>query len=120
MFLSGTTNIQPGDGVSFTLDRDALAAVAGSVDPYFQEKDVFKEVICLFKEKSTLADRGQRKSLLFRAEESTAQIVFSSKVNEGAWELDHVLIKDFDGGECKLTSSQIPDRNFYDLSIATA
>jgi hypothetical protein len=118
MFLSGITNIAPGDGVSFTLDRDDLALACASVDTYFADKAVFKEVICSFQQKIATGDKPQRKSLSYRTGQDSSQMVFSSTASEGDWELVQVIVKDFDGGQCKLEPADIPSRNFYDLIIA--
>lgn len=117
MFLSGTTNIQAGNGETFTLDYSALAAVAGLKDPYFNQVEVMKEVLCLYQEQSSTATRPQRKTLTYKNGSTTNEIVFSVKANPGTWEIAEVLIKDQDGGELHLSGSDIPDRALYELYI---
>lgn len=120
MFLTGTTNIQAGNGETFTLDYDALAVVAGAKDPYFAEKAVIKEVICLYQEASSVLTRPQRKSLSYKDGSLADQIVFSVKANAGTWELTEVIVKDFDGGDVTLTPSDIPDRALYEIYLSAA
>lgn len=119
MFLTGTTNIQAGNGENFILDYDALAALAGTFDPYFAEKAVFKEVLCLFQEQSSIATRPQRKSLSFKNGATSCQIIFSVKANAGTWVLKEVTIQDKDGGSLIIKDSQIPDLASYELYITS-
>lgn len=120
MFLTGTTNIQAGNGENFVLDYDALAALAGTIDPYFAEKNVYREVFCLYQEASSSATRPQRKTLNYRNNETTCPILFSIKANPGVWSLAEVLINDKDGGGLIINSTQIPDLAMYDLLITSA
>jgi len=119
MFLTGTTNIQAGNGEDFVLDYDQLAQLAGTFDPYFAEKAVYREVLCLYQEASTTASRPQRKTLSYKNGETVDQLVFSVKANPGVWSLSEVLIKDRDGGELIISAPQIPNLALYDLLITS-
>ena len=119
MFLTGTTNIQAGNGENFILDYDALAALAGTIDPYFAEKGVFKEVLCLYQEQSFVGSAPQRKSLNYKNGATTSQMIFSVKANAGTWILKEVLIQDKDGGSLIINNSQIPDLASYELYITS-
>ena len=110
MFLTGNTNIQAGNGETFTLDYNALAAVAGVKDAYFSEKAVIRDVLCLYQEQSFASTRPQRKTLSFIEGSTSNEIVFSVKAIPGTWELTEVLLRDRDGGELILSGSEIPDR----------
>ncbi len=49
MFLGGDTNIDRGSGKTFTLDRNDLASLAGSLDDgYFGDTSFWKEVVVTF------------------------------------------------------------------------
>lgn len=117
MFLTGTTNIQAGNGEVFTLDHNALALLAGSLDSYYGEKGVFFEVLCLYQEATSEATSPQRKTLSYKNGATTSQIVFSITAKPGTWVLEEVVIKDKDGGSLIIRSSQIPNLASYDLNI---
>jgi hypothetical protein len=117
MFLTGTTNIQAGNGENFVLDYDVLAALAGTIDSYFGEKLVYREVLCLYQNSGSEATRPQRKTLSYKDGQTSSQIVFSVKANPGVWSISEVLIKDKDGGELIISASQIPNLEMYDLYI---
>jgi hypothetical protein len=117
MFLTGTANIQPGNEESFVLDYDALASLAGTIDPYFAEKEVYREVFCLYQEASSVASRPQRKTLNYKNGTTISSMVFSIKANPGIWSISKILINDKDGGELIIRASQIPDLALYDLMI---
>jgi hypothetical protein len=117
MFLTGTTNIQAGNGETFTLGYSALATLAGTLDPYYAETAVYREVLVMYKEQSTVASRSQRKTLCFKDGGTTDQVIFSVKASTGVWILDHVLILDRDGGSLIIKSSDIPTVSSYDLLI---
>lgn len=119
MFLSGTTNIQVGNGETFTLDYDALALLAGTFDPYFSEKGAYREVLVSYKTQVNEATRAQRKTLCFKGESNTDVLIFSTKAIPGIWVLDQVLIQDMDGGSLIITSADIPDLSSYELLITT-
>lgn len=120
MFLTGTTNIQAGNGEVFTLDYNALASLAGTIDPYFSDTAVFKTVLCLYQLNASSADRPQRKTLAFKNGETTDMIIFSVKATAGTWKLSEVLINDKDGGELIIPSSQIPNVESYELYTTSA
>lgn len=119
MFLTGTTNIQAGNGEVFVLDYDALAVLAGTIDPYFAEKGVYREVFCLYEEASSVATRAQRKTLNYKDGATTSNMIFSVKASPGVWSLLEVLINDKDGGQLIISASQIPDLALYDLFITS-
>lgn len=120
MFLTGTTNIQAGNGVVFTLDYNALALTAGVVDSYFSEKAVYRKVLCMYEVKTTTATNGQRKTLSFVNGNTTDMMVFSTYAQAGWWELKEVVIEDQDGGSLILSGSQIPNRELYEILITSA
>jgi hypothetical protein len=119
MFLTGTTNIQAGNGENFVLDYDALAIVAGTIDQYFADKAVYREVICMYQQASSTATRPQRKNLSYKNGSINSQIIFSTKAGIGAWSLTEVVIKDKDGGELIISDAQIPNLALYDLLITS-
>lgn len=119
MFLSGTTNIQAGNGETFVLDYDALAIVAGTIDQYFAEKAVYREVICMYQQASSTGTRPQRKNLSYKNGSTDSQIIFSTKASTGTWSLNEVVIKDRDGGELIISNAQIPNLALYDLLITS-
>lgn len=119
MFLTGTTNIQAGNEENFVLDYDALALLAGTLDPYFAEKEVYREVFCLYQEASSVASRSQRKTLNYKNGATISTIFFSVKANPGTWRISEILINDKDGGELIIAASKIPDLALYDLTITT-
>lgn len=119
MFLSGTTNIQVGNGETFMVDYDALALLAGTFDSYFSEKGAYREVLVSYKSQTGNGTRAQRKTLAFKEGSNTDVLVFSIKAATGAWALDHVLILDKDGGSLIIKSSDIPNLSSYELLITT-
>jgi hypothetical protein len=71
----------------------------------------------MYKEQTTTASRGQRKTLSYKNGLTSDNMVFSVKANPGTWVLDHVLIIDRDGGSLIIKSSQIPNLSSYNLVI---
>ena len=118
MFLTGTTNIDVGNGETFTIDYDALAAFLGTLDSYYGEKEVYREVLCTYQEQTSNATKPQRKTLIFRNGETTSQIVFSVKAKPGVWVLSNVHVKDKDGGDLSVAGHLIPDQELYELYIS--
>ena len=111
-------NVQKNVAASFTLDLDELAGLSAVPAGYYKNTDNWKEVYVKVKHSTS----GQKKDIVFKMPSVVAPLLVSDTARAGVWELQSVMIRDFDRGEVLVDASQIPgaaDFNFHVISAAT-
>lgn len=109
--------IQKNQTAQFTLSKSNLALISSvSSDSYFSELSNWKEIIIIYK--SNLGN--QRSVLVFDAtlNSPTANFMVSSKARD-VFQVQKIIIKDFDNGALEIKRSQLTTADFdIDFSVS--
>jgi hypothetical protein len=108
--ITKPSSIEKGTSASFSLDKSALAAVASvAADSYYSQSSNWKEVFLYYKSSTG----NQRKMLKFNAELSspTANFLASEKARD-IFQVQKIVIMDFDGGSILIPRSQLTVAEF--------
>lgn len=99
--LTRSANIQKGAPSSMTINRTELAALVS--DPYYANTANWKEVYFQFKHNGS----GQKSSALFVSGNDNADFEVTNSARGGAWQIEVITIKDYDGGNFQLSRDEL-------------
>lgn len=118
LFTVKPATVQKDVAATFTIDYAELATYSAVPAGYYQNTSNWKNVFVRMKHKYS----NQKAMLQFDLPGTSADLLLTDAARAGDWELDHLMIRDFDKGEVLLKRADIPsvgDIDFIARSAAT-
>lgn len=118
LFTVKPATVQKDVAATFTIDYAELATYSAVPAGYYKTTSNWHKVFVRMKHKYS----NQKAMLEFTLPSTSADLLLTDAARAGDWELDHLMIRDFDKGEVLLRRADIPnvgDIDFIARSSAT-
>lgn len=118
LFTVKPATVQKDVAATFTIDYAELATYSAVPAGYYKNTSNWKSVYVRMKHKFS----NQKAMLQFELPSTSADLLLTDAARAGDWELDYLMIRDFDEGEVLLKRADIPnvgDIDFIARSAAT-
>jgi hypothetical protein len=109
-------NVQKNIAAAFTIDLNELAVLPIVPVGYYKNTLNWKEIFVRVKHKTS----NQKVTIHFKLPSTTADLLVSDTARAGSWEVDSILIRDYDRGEIVLNKEDIPDQSSFDFFVVSA
>lgn len=114
--LTRPANVLKNTAANFVIDLVELAALPGVPTGYYKDTNNWKELFI----KVTHIGSDQKSVIRFALPATTASLLVSDTARSGTWQIESILIRDFDRGEVVLNRVDIPDVASYDFFVMSA
>jgi hypothetical protein len=111
--LTRPANVLKNTAANFVVDLAELAALPGVPAGYYKDTDNWKELFI----KVTHTGSSQKSVIRFVLPATTASLLVSDTARAGTWQIESIMIRDFDRGEVTLRRADIPSVGSYDFYV---
>ena len=111
--LTRPANVLKNTAANFVLDLAELAALPGVPSGYYKDTNNWKELFI----KVTHVGSNQKSVIKYTLPATTSSLLVSDTARAGVWQIESIMIRDFDRGEVVLHRADIPSVASYDFQV---
>lgn len=114
--LTRPANVLKNTAANFVVDLAELSALPGVPVGYYKDTNNWKELFI----KVTHTGSNQKSVIRFFLPATTGSLLVSDTARAGTWQIESIMIRDFDRGEVLLNRADIPSVESYDFFVISA